>query len=111
MKFASLLAKVSTQNSLSLPVEEVIKWGTVNVAKAFGLNAGEIKEGMLADCIILDLGNERLTPNRDLKSNMVFSADSSCIDTVICNGEILMENGHVENEEEITEIANRYEIP
>ncbi len=32
---------------------------------------------------------------------MVYSADSSCIDTVICNGKILMQNRHVLGEEEI----------
>jgi 5-methylthioadenosine/S-adenosylhomocysteine deaminase len=32
---------------------------------------------------------------------MVYSADSSCIDTVICDGKILMQNRHVPGEEEI----------
>jgi len=32
---------------------------------------------------------------------MIYSADSSCIDTVICDGKILMQNRRVPGEEEI----------
>ena len=32
---------------------------------------------------------------------MVYSADSSCIDTLICNGEILMQNHHINHEDKI----------
>ena len=37
----------------------------------------------------------------NLISDMVYAADSSCIDTVICDGRILMRGGHVDGEEEI----------
>jgi len=39
---------------------------------------------------------------------MVYSADSSVVDTVICNGKVLMQNRHVEGEDEI--IATAKEI-
>ena len=74
---------------------------TINGAQAVGLDAGIIAEGKLADCILVDLNNHFLIPNYNLISNMVYSADSSCIDTVICNGRILMQSHHVNGEEEI----------
>ncbi len=100
MKFASLLAK-SNYSPEVLTVQEVYQWATVNGAEAFGLDAGIIAEGKLADALLVDLDNERLVPNYNLLSNWVYAADSSCIDTVICNGRILMQNRDVKNEEKI----------
>ena len=42
-----------------------------------------------------------MLPNYHLVSNLVYSADPSCIDTVICNGKILMRNRYVPGEEAI----------
>jgi len=100
MKFASLFAKCNYSPE-TLTVQEIFQWATVNGAEAFGLNAGIIAEGKLADALLIDLNNERLVPGYHLLSDWVYAADSRCIDTVICNGRILMQNGHVENEEEI----------
>lgn len=100
MKFASLLAKV-TNNSETLPAAEVFKWATANGAKAFGLNAGVIEKGVLADAVLLNLNNERLTPNYNLTSNWVYAADSRAISSVLCDGRFVMQKGIVENEEEI----------
>lgn len=108
MKFASLLAKVHYMNPQTGKVSDVIDWATINGAKAVGLNAGKIKEGMLADLLLVNLDNERLVPDNDLLSNIVYSADSRCIDSVMCNGEFLMRKGIVEKEEEIIETARAY---
>ena len=100
MKFVSLLAKVSN-NSETLPAQEAFKWATANGAKAFGLNAGVIEKSALADAVLLDLSNERLTPNYNLVSNWVYAADSRAISGVLCDGRFVMHKGIVENEEEI----------
>ena len=107
MKFAALLAKVSYNDSSLLSANQVFAWATKNGAEAMGINAGKIKEGKLADCLIIDLNNDRLIPNHNLISNWVYSADSRCIETVICNGNILMENHIIPNEEEILNKAKR----
>ncbi|MGL1930987.1 MAG: amidohydrolase [Desulfotalea sp.] len=106
-KFASLLAKHQTSNPSTLPKNEIFNCATLNGAKAFGINSGEIAVGKEADCMLVDLNDCRLSPNHDLISNMIYSADSSCINTVICQGKILMENNIVANEEEIIEEAKR----
>lgn len=108
MKFACLLSKITFQKADILTAKEVFKMATVNGAKAYNINAGEIKEGKLADFILVDLNNERLQPLYDIIHNIVYASDSSCIDTVVCNGEIVMQNHKVRNEEEIIEIAKRY---
>lgn len=108
MKFACLLAKVHSSKADVITAQEIFDAATINGAKAYGLNAGRIEEGMLADCILVDLNNERMQPNYNTIYNMVYSADSSCIDTLICNGNILMQSHHVKNEEEIIKIAKKY---
>ena len=46
-----------------------------------------------------------LAPNFNFVSNLVYAANGSCVDTVICDGKILMENKKVPGEDEIMEKA------
>lgn len=101
MKFCALSAKIQSNDPTAGSAKDIFKIATQNGAKAFSINAGEIAEGKLADCILVDLNNHLLIPEYNLISNMVYSADSSCIDTLICNGEILMQNHHINHEDKI----------
>jgi Cytosine deaminase and related metal-dependent hydrolases len=101
MKFAALLAKcvsaqgsdgetlANTGNPSILPADEILRWATVNGAEAFGIDAGTIEEGKIADCILVDMSGERMNPNHHIVSNWVYSASSSCVKTVICDGRII----------------------
>lgn len=105
MKLAALLAKVQG-GAETLPAHDALRMATVNSARAYGLmDAGEIKEGYLADCLLVDLKNERMVPGHNLVSNWVYAADNSCIDSVICNGKFVMRGRHVDGEEEIVREA------
>lgn len=104
MKLTSLLTKVSS-GAEKLPAEEVLKMATSNVAIAYGVPAGVIAEGFLADALLVDLKNERLNPCHNLVSNWVYAADSSSIHSVICNGKFVMKNRHVDGEEDIVREA------
>jgi len=105
MKFAALLAKV--QGGVEcLPAHDALKMATENVAVAYGLKAGRIEEGWLADGLLVRLDNERMAPCHDLISNWVYAADSRAIDSVICNGKFVMRGGHVDGEAEIIEAAS-----
>jgi 5-methylthioadenosine/S-adenosylhomocysteine deaminase len=106
MKFAALLEKFHCNDSMAMPAKEAFELATVNGAKAFNLNCGEIKEGKLADLLLVNLKNINLNPRHNLISNLVYAAHGDCVDTTICNGKILMENGKVDGEEEIIEKAN-----
>ena len=88
MKLASLLAKVTGDPEL-LPAGTIFEWGTRNGAEAFGLDAGVIAEGKLADAILVDLREDRMTPCHNLISNFVYSSDSSCIRATICDGKVV----------------------
>ena len=107
MKFCSLVAKAESNSALGGKAQDIYKVATTNGAKAFGLDAGEIKEGCLADCLLVDLDNVFLTPNYNIISNIVYSADSSCVCDVICDGRLIMENGKVAGEKEIIDNAKK----
>lgn len=94
MKFAALFAKWKGDVEC-LPAETVFDWATRAGAEAFGIDAGVIAEGKLADCILIDINNEKMQPCFNLISNWVYSADSSIIDTVICDGNILMQGREI----------------
>ena len=103
MKIGSLLQKSYFNDETIMPAKEIFSIATENGAKALGLNAGKIEEGKLADVLLIDLKKPELTPNHDLISDLVYSANGSAVDTTICNGKILMKNRRVKNEEEILE--------
>jgi len=108
IKMAALLETHFTGDPTALPAETAWHAGTRAGAEMFGHNSGIIEEGALADCMLVDLTNERLAPGHHLISDMVYSADSSCIDTVICDGKILMQNRKVDGEEEIIAKGREY---
>ncbi|MCF7919757.1 MAG: amidohydrolase [Candidatus Cloacimonetes bacterium] len=101
MKFAAILPKISMMNPELAAAENILQTTTLNPAKALGLAAGEVKEGNLADIILVDLDNINLIPNHNLSSNLVYSAHADCVHTTICNGKILMHNRRIKGEQEI----------
>ncbi len=94
MKITSLLQKVATMDPTVLKAEEVFKMATINGAKSLGLEdqIGSIEVGKKADITLIDSRSPQLTPFRNPISHIVYSANGGNVDTVICNGEILMKN-------------------
>lgn len=107
MKTAALLQKGWRRDPMAFPLEELMKVATYNGAQALGIDAGTISEGKLADITIIDMDNYAFTPNLNFLSNLVYSANSSCVESVICNGKFIMENRVVKGEREILENVNR----
>lgn len=106
MKLAALLAK-GVGLAETLPAKDVLYMATRAGAQAFGINAGEIKEGFLADALLVRLDNPCMIPLFNVVSNWVYAANSSVIDSVICNGKFLMRNRHVDGEDEIIAEAEK----
>lgn len=105
MKLASLLGKGWRKDPEALPAHEMLRAATVDGAALLGLKSGRIEEGYLADLCLIDLHTPVFTPNFNFVSNLVYAANGSCVDTVICDGKILMENKRVPGEDEILEHA------
>jgi 5-methylthioadenosine/S-adenosylhomocysteine deaminase len=107
MKFASLLAKFSTNDPTFLPAKETFDHATTEAAAIFFLGDWEIAEGSATDIILIDLTRAELVPNFNVYSDIVYAANGSVVDTVIAMGRVLMENRYVEGEETILREAKR----
>jgi 5-methylthioadenosine/S-adenosylhomocysteine deaminase len=53
--------------------------------------------------MLINLDQPSMIADHNLESNLVYAADSSVIDTVICDGRVLMSGRRVPGEEEILE--------
>ncbi len=109
MKFASLLQKVHYMDPTILPAQQTLEMVTINGAKALGLEetVGTLEKGKKADITLIDFRSPHLAPMHDPYANIVYSAHGSDVETVIVNGEILMEGRRVKtlDEEEVIQKA------
>lgn len=101
MKLASLLGKVWRFDSTAVSTDKIFNAATKNGAKILGIDAGEIKEGKIADLSLVRLDVPEMVPLNDLKSNLVYSANGSVVDTVIIDGNVVMLDRKVAGEEAI----------
>lgn len=108
MKLTAFLQKVNTLNPQVLPTKDTFAMATKNGADALGINAGILEEGKLADIILVDTLVPHMTPVRNALSNIIYSSLGSDVDTVICNGKVLLENKELKtiNEQEIIREVN-----
>jgi 5-methylthioadenosine/S-adenosylhomocysteine deaminase len=105
MKSAALLQKLWWGDPTALNAAETLGMATLEGARALGLEAGRLQVGALADIVLVDLRRPQMTPMHSLASNLVYSAGGGCVDTVICDGSVVMEAGRVAGEEETLEGA------
>ena len=80
---------------------------SLNGFRFAGINAGKVEAGAVADLLLVDLDNIGFIPNNDTLSNYIYSSHSEAIVTVICNGQPLMQNRQVEDEDLIKREARR----
>lgn len=97
LRTAAFLQKSATGNPLALPAYETLKLATVNGACAMGHGGelGVIREGALADLIVVDLQKPHLQPLHDVVSNLVYCGKASDVETVVIDGRIVVENRRI----------------
>ena len=105
MKFAALLQKFASDDATVAPAAQVFEMATLGGARALGVDAGLIEEGRLADIALVDLRRPEMSPAHDLTSLLVYSAHGNVVDTVICDGQVLMKGRKVPGEAEIVRKA------
>jgi 5-methylthioadenosine/S-adenosylhomocysteine deaminase len=86
---------------------QALAMATRNGARAFGLDAGALAPGKLADLLLLRRDTAAFTPLNDAVSQIVFCENGADVDTVIVNGEIVVERSRCTkiDEKEVLEIA------
>ena len=96
MNFTSLIHKGVCRDSTAISAREVMAFATENGAKALGYgDLGRIEPGYLADIALIDTRAPHMNPCADPASAICYSANGSETDTLIVNGEILMEGGRL----------------
>lgn len=106
LKTIAMIQKAWRKEPKSLPLTDLLTASTYHGAKALGIDTGRIEVGALADISLVNTHCEAFTPNYDFTSNFLLSANSSVIDTVICDGQIVMEHRKVAGEDEILDKAD-----
>lgn len=110
MYLAATLQKVISKDASVMPAFEVLKMATVNAAKAMGLNDADVlKEGKLADLILIDLTKPNMQPINNIVTNLVYAGNSNNIKLTMINGRILYEDGKVFLKEKVSDIYQKAE--
>jgi len=107
MKLASLLGKAWRKKPEALTAAQMLYAATAQGADILGIRGGRIAVGFPADLCLIDLHIPAFTPNHHFVSNLVYAANGSCVDTLICDGKILMQGKTVPGEDEIMQQAAR----
>lgn len=93
MNMTALIHKGTTENAQAVSAQAVLAMATRNGAKALGLPVGTISLGKQADLVLLDLNRPQFCPRHNLAAALSYSANGSEVDTVLVNGEIVVEHG------------------
>lgn len=109
MKTSAMIQKAWRDDPTAMPLNELLAAATANAGKALGLDIGKVEEGALADLIIIDTENYNFLSPGTFLANLIYSAHSDCVDSVICDGKFVMRGRVVPGEKEILSQA-RHEM-
>jgi len=107
MKTSAMIQKAWRDDPTAMPLPEIMSMATENAGKALDLNIGRIEEGALADILIVDTENYSFLSPASFEANLIYSAHSDSIDSVICNGRFIMRGRVVPGEEQILADARK----
>jgi len=107
MKTAAIFQKAWREDPSALPLAELMDMATVNGARALRIDSGRIEEGAVADLVLVDTDNTFFLSPGPFLANLVYSAHSDCIDSVICDGRFLMRHREIPGEHEILTEARK----
>ena len=111
MKLASILHKAVSFDPKAVPAEDVLEMATINGARALGLESsiGSLEIGKKADFVAINTESVRMKPWYSPVSAVVYSATGSDVDTVVVDGQIIVQHGTLltMNEDEICKRADQ----
>lgn len=102
MRIASTLHKGVRTDPKAVSAKDALEMATSQAANILGLEkkVGRISPGYWADITLIDISKPRYLPLENIKSHIVYSAQSSDVFGVIVDGEVLIWNGaHVNLDE------------
>ena len=112
MRLSVLIQKTKSFDPNALTHKQAFDFATIGGAKAVGLGrqTGALEIGKKADIVLLRTRNTAFSPMNDIVAQLVYSASPACVDTVICDGKILMKDKVVLVADEEAIISDSKEI-
>ena len=94
MKTAAYLQKVKTKRPTSITAYDILKMATIEGAKVLGMEdeIGTLEVGKKADMIFIKTDKIHLCPDNDVCTNIVYSANGADVDSVMIDGNLVMQN-------------------
>ena len=94
IKLMPMLQKGTLLDPTVVSPAQTIAAATSNGARALGYaNLGLLKEGYLADLILVDVSGANMCPCNDLESHLVYSVQGSDVCLTMVNGKVLYRDG------------------
>lgn len=92
MRLMAMTQKERMGTPTVLPKHEVLHIATQESAQVYGQGdqLGSLKAGKLADVILVDISGTHHQPLYDIPASLIYSARASDVQTVICDGQVLM---------------------
>ena len=94
MGYVAKLHKLANKDRSVMPPLKVVEMATMGGARAIHREdeLGSLENGKLADIVIIEVKSANMVPMYSPYSALVYSANASNVDTVIVNGEVIVEN-------------------
>jgi 5-methylthioadenosine/S-adenosylhomocysteine deaminase len=92
LRLMAMVAKHSSGDPRDLTIGQALTIATRESAQVYGLpdDLGHLAPGFLADLILVDLGAPHNQPPHNPAANLVYSVRASDVQTVICDGRVVM---------------------
>lgn len=94
MNLAALVNKAVEKDATTIPAFTALRMGTVHGARALGREKeiGSLEVGKKADIILVDMSKPHFYPRYNLISSLIYSAQAGDVKTVLCDGQVLMQD-------------------
>ncbi|MCM1286582.1 MAG: amidohydrolase [Acetobacter sp.] len=95
MYLTCVLQKIKNKDAASTDADKILKAAVTGSARCMGLeNCDCIKEGKMADLIVIDMHKPNMQPILNITKNLVYSGSKDNVKMTMVNGKILYENGN-----------------
>ncbi|MBS3788082.1 MAG: amidohydrolase [Candidatus Bipolaricaulota bacterium] len=109
INIAALVNKLVGGRPTVIDAWDVLEMGTINGAKSLGLEdqIGSLEEGKRADIIMISTDAPQMTPFHNIPSQLAYGSSGCNVDTVIVDGEVLMEDRRTHLDEETIKLRSQ----
>jgi 5-methylthioadenosine/S-adenosylhomocysteine deaminase len=112
IKTTALVHKAVSHDPTAITAEKVLKMATIDGAKALGLEKeiGSLEPQKKADIILINLKEVNMVPLNNLVSQLVYCGKSHNVQTVMVDGEVIMEDRTVKTIDETPTVEKTQEL-